>query len=108
LNLSELKALCEASTPGPWQTRFIYRMFVACREAPDTLMGDKSKDWGDAAFIAAARTYMPLLVAVAEAADVFALCLQTGNTKQLCGECPGCRLIDRFSALSSHGGSNDT
>jgi hypothetical protein len=44
------------------------------------------------------------LEAVAEAAGTFAYCQETGNTKQLCGACYGCRLI---AALSPHGGDGE-
>lgn len=43
-------------TPGPWVTRFIYRMIRRAREFPGDLFfqGDAENDWGDAMLMAAA------------------------------------------------------
>lgn len=76
VTLDELKRLCAEATEGPWEIVFRSTQFGLCTIG--TPMGDvasqdpKGKYHGvyenDAAFIAAARTAMPLLIAVAEAA----------------------------------------
>lgn len=61
--LTALQQLCDAATPGPWQTRFLYRSFQAAR-ATATLVTDTpdSQDWPDCEFIAAAREAVPRLI----------------------------------------------
>ena len=57
--LEELKRLCDKATPGPWDQQVSFRGMI----------------WpsaNDAKFIAAARTYMPLLLDIAEAAQFYA------------------------------------
>ena len=66
--LAELKALTEAATPGPWKYDGI--MFI---QDPDTSMVCEIRGYGadlpmddNAAFIAAARTALPELIAEIE------------------------------------------
>lgn len=87
MKLEELKRLCEAATPGPWRLRDFgsyrgehggqiqnYQIYDADSEL--LLEGGvyydniSPKRIEDAAFIAAARTYLPRLIAVAEAAKI--------------------------------------
>lgn len=66
MTLEELAKLCEGATPGPW----------IIGEAGDTIEWDSEDgefgffacDFKQAPFIAASRTYLPLLIKVAEAA----------------------------------------
>lgn len=53
-------------TPGPWATRFIYRMIRRVRESPGDLLiaSDPANDWGDAELMAAS----PNLLAACESA----------------------------------------
>jgi hypothetical protein len=44
----------ETHTPGPWATRFVYRMIRAARETKGLLVAaDPANDWGDARLMAA-------------------------------------------------------
>lgn len=74
MTLTELRAICDAATPGPW---YLTHQSVSFRldatESPSGYHYAEIRGWDherqpNAAFIAAARTYMPLLIAVAEAA----------------------------------------
>jgi hypothetical protein len=48
-----LRELLAGATPGPWQERFIYRLFVATRANPDyKLNAPKETDWPTAQLIA--------------------------------------------------------
>ena len=53
---ARLAELLEGTTPGPWQTRFIYRLLKRVRESPgDLLIGGKTEDdWKDAKLMASA------------------------------------------------------
>lgn len=64
--LVEMKERCARATPGPWQTRFLYRLFQNARERPGTLLfaSDETHDWPDSDFIAAARTDLPAALAL--------------------------------------------
>lgn len=62
-------ARCEAATPGPWQTRFINRLFQSARKDPATLMLNQAQDWPDSEFIAAARTDLPAALDALDAKD---------------------------------------
>ncbi len=89
MTLDELKRLCEAATPGPWEWDYASPGWLLGGNAQphadgqpgrliscvlDGAVSDDGNDCNvlasdaDRAFIAASRTYMPLLVAVAEAA----------------------------------------
>jgi len=49
-------------TPGPWQTRFLYRMIRAARETPGLLMGSPPEnDWADARLMAQSPDMYALL-----------------------------------------------
>lgn len=65
--IAEDEALIAKATPGPWQARFMYRLFRSVREHAATLKlwvgGAPEQDWPDADFCAAARTRWPLYVA---------------------------------------------
>jgi hypothetical protein len=48
-----LRELLAGATPGPWQERFIYRLFVATRANPDyKLNAPRETDWPTAQLIA--------------------------------------------------------
>lgn len=55
--------LDEKATKGPWQTRFMFRLFQRVRESPGDLAFNTKPDadWDDCAFIAFARTALPTL-----------------------------------------------
>lgn len=62
--LKQLEKLCKAATAAPWQTRFIYRMFIAARENAGILMGqDQETDWPNSEFIAESIIAIPELIA---------------------------------------------
>lgn len=71
MKLEDIRKLCDAATPGPWLESYGYdgggypRAFCPACEADSSGESQAEKD---AAFIAAARTLVPKLVAVAEAA----------------------------------------
>ncbi len=46
-------------TPGPWQTRFLYRMFRRVRESPGDLFFETGpeNDWEDSELMAASPDY---------------------------------------------------
>jgi hypothetical protein len=77
MKLEDLKNLCAQATPAPWEPNYYFigfdtlfvegEEFVGCAPATNKDQADK-----DAAFISAARTMLPKLIAVAEAAQ-FAL-----------------------------------
>lgn len=66
LDIAKLRELAEKATPGPWQTRFIFRVFAAVRTRAHQfgllMQGSKESDWKDAEFIAASRTAIPELL----------------------------------------------
>jgi hypothetical protein len=53
--LDEDARLRREATEGPWQARFLYRLFRAARKDRGLLMGAEEKDWQDAEFIDHAR-----------------------------------------------------
>lgn len=61
--LRKLWEIREKSTSGPWQTRFMYRMFKRVRESPGDLFmdSDVEQDWPDAEFCAEAHNLIPEL-----------------------------------------------
>ena len=60
--VAEIEARASAATPGPWQARFIYRVFQSARRVPDNLFGTHpEQDWPDSNFIANARADIPAL-----------------------------------------------
>ena len=67
--LDDLRALCNAATPDPWErigmTRLIESM--SRHEGVCTMCPNDDGDFHNAAFIAAARTAMPLLIELVEA-----------------------------------------
>ena len=70
MTLEELKNRCNEATPGPWQ------MFVpySGKQERASLIGpiqfiDNQFSLDDAAFICLARTYMPILIEIAETAE---------------------------------------
>lgn len=59
---TEAREKAEMATPGPWETRFIYRMFKSLRHAPGLFVGtNPDADWPDADFVAHARSDIPFL-----------------------------------------------
>ena len=78
MTLAELRVLCEGATPGVWVTSDgieVYAVTDSPQAEPVVWMGTTDgNDAGcvepaDAAFIAAARTWLPALIEVAEAAQ---------------------------------------
>ena len=69
--LKEIAGRVEKATDGPWQTRFIHRLFCRVRESPgDLAFNTKPKeDWVDADFIAHSRSDIPWLLQELSAAD---------------------------------------
>lgn len=107
--LSDLKALVEAATPGPWEyTNGLMRLlgepehapFVIVSEDGDKVLNDETADSDDMRLIAALRNAAPALIAVAEAAK--ALPWPKSHPGCTCHfydfECSDCR--ERFKALS--------
>lgn len=82
MTLAELRALCDAATPGPWrydehqpEWNGDASYSVVVPHLGEQMLLDDTRYYptapaerADARFIAAARTAMPLLLAVAEAA----------------------------------------
>lgn len=65
--IERLKELDAKATPGPWQTRFIYRAYSAGRDLPDLEYGTKpEQDWPDCELIAEMRNALPELLAQGE------------------------------------------
>lgn len=62
MTLDELQKLCDEATPGPWAPYADGTIL-----GPSGMLGTAT-DFGDRQFIAAARTYLPRLLAVARAA----------------------------------------
>lgn len=78
MKLEDLKRLCDEATPGPWadisNNRDIDAMVIWSTGPEDELKHYATYQEctnADAAFIAAARTYLPKLIAAAEAAKKF-------------------------------------
>lgn len=69
MNLEEIRALCEAATPGPWAVDTFGNIYKPARQGNVAQMRGANQEHADAAFIAAARTLLPKLLEVAEAAD---------------------------------------
>lgn len=68
--LDELEKLSKAATPGPWQTRFMYRSLSSARKDSSLLIETPaSQDWTDAELIAAMRNNIEALIKVARAAE---------------------------------------
>lgn len=74
MTLDEIRALCEAATPGPWcatqvDPATIYTPTIQTKDGGLlTCMMDYGGNREDARLIAAARTLLPALLDVAEAA----------------------------------------
>lgn len=64
--LDEIRALCEAATPGPWEQTRPDREYVRNTDDFNVCMTRRSYD---AAFIAASRTLVPQLCDALEAAQ---------------------------------------
>ena len=72
MKLEDLKRLCEEATPGPWGLTSPGSYIVICPVVYSYRDDDNpyARNGADRAFIAAARTMLPRLIAVAEAARV--------------------------------------
>ena len=105
-SIEEIKRLIEAATPGPWHSvrAAMKDSFVPCRarvvahdkaqENPELLVEVPSyshRPEHDAAFIAASRTLMPKLLAVAEAAKLLKRSGPCDGNRRTC-ECGPCQL----------------
>lgn len=92
MKLSELKKLCDAAAPGPWEFRATEHSggikFVVAPNAPRNANGtefipaDCSHSF-NGRFIAASREMVPLLIAVAEAARSMSHCNAFDKTEML-------------------------
>ena len=80
MNLEDLQKLCDAASPGPWQFRATQDsggiQFVVAPNAKRTAQGFEfiAADCShkcNGEFIAAARDYMPILLEIAKAAEVY-------------------------------------
>lgn len=65
--IEKAEKLDRDATPGPWQTRFLFRVLDAVRRHArrlGLLLSDEpGQDWNDAAFCAESRTLLPALAA---------------------------------------------
>lgn len=72
MTLEEIKRVCEAATPGPWAPDLYFETRLdgstITRASGPNLRDDRAQSESDAAFIAMARTVLPKLLKVAEAA----------------------------------------
>lgn len=73
LNKSQREAILDrerSATPGPWETRFLYRAWKCWRKhaREDGLLCENNEeaDWPDSAFMAHARTDIPDLLETCE------------------------------------------
>ncbi len=71
MTLDDLSKLCEAATPGPWFVGARDLDKHTCGPMNDTVATLDFSYGDDADFIAAARTYMPLLIEVAKNAALW-------------------------------------
>lgn len=89
---------CGKATPGPWQTRFMYRMFNSIRQHASALrlmVGLSDNDWSDADFCAHARTDLPAaLRTIADLREILSakwirdkVVLPKLHEAQNCGDC---------------------
>jgi len=67
-DLDAIKARLAAATPGPWETRFLHRVWMRAREEPGNLMfgTGPTQDWADCDLMAHAPTDLAALVAEVE------------------------------------------
>lgn len=68
--IEKLKQLEQAATPGPWQTRFLFRAMESARRDPKLLTGgDGSRDWADSELMETLRNLATELIGLWEAAN---------------------------------------
>ena len=72
MNLTDLKKLCEAATPEPWVSA--EKDVLGYADGSSVMAFDEDNREENTKFIAAARTYLPLLIEVAEAANRITEC----------------------------------
>jgi len=94
MKLSEIRALCEAATPGPWTYS---RESYATRDK-DGLIAAISSLPRNGELIAASRTLMPLLLKIAEVAQDMVRQCPNANPNP-CGRCDLCDLEKALAAL---------
>lgn len=85
MKLEAIRALIEAATPGPWAYRVIAADFYTVNQDdshPGHVLADAVTP-SDAALIAASRTLLPKLLAVAEAAS------KSNHHARWCSSSPG-------------------
>ena len=95
MTLSELRLLCERATQGPWLVEALSdpargneRVVVSDPHAAyGGIVAAGLKNHENAAFIAAARTWLPALIEVAEAARTVGTFDDFGDPEALCPEC---------------------
>ena len=103
--LDEIEARAGAASAGPWEPRFIYRMFGAARRDPKLMLGtDAVHDCPDSEFIAHARADVPWLAGLVREA----LWSMEGDSTMGCfcevvidKPCKGCRARAWLARLRS-------
>lgn len=101
MTLEELKKLCDEATPGPWEQgpiRLIYSRDPVGMSSGEWIA--EVADNHDASFIAVARSMLPKLIAVAQAAR--SVLSEDGVKEHLCAYVMGVELIDRLAALEAN------
>ena len=103
--IAELKRKMAAATPGPWQTRFMARLFKFCREFGERhgfmMQPNASRDWADADLTASSVNALPILLSgmetlVMSVSDAVAMIRATPqHTRQVFAEVPFCRRFRR-------------
>ena len=84
IDLDTLEKLAKAATPGPWQTRFVWRSLDAARKTQDLLSNTlPTQDWPDAQFISALnpQVVLELIATVREQAGKIVELVQSGIQK---------------------------
>lgn len=101
MTLEELKKLCDKASPGPWRYRDMDESIVSKEDwkledgnkivgsevlitRPFAFAGDMQ--WENGLFIAAARTYMPLLIRVAQLVEAQPLYFRDARDRALLKE----------------------
>lgn len=99
MTIDELKKLCAAATPGPWESRMNPWTYRGTVGAKGRGVVAETSTFEDGDLIAAAVTMLPKLLAVAEAAKTY---IFEGGENCYCGpeECsPCCQLRDEVRDL---------
>jgi hypothetical protein len=81
-------------TPGPWATRFLFRMIRRVRESPGDLRiaSPPENDWGDACLMAASPDLLAALKDMMEVQDSTDDCwCEELSSKEKSHKCEACR-----------------